>query len=185
MTPPRRSPLVGLLRIARGRADGFAQFSDTPRAFLVSFVPLAVIQVAPSLWLPSQGYAAAVNLLAAVVALLAGPVLSHALARRWGREAEWLHYAVASNWLIWAALLFAVALAPPLLLLALLNVPIINAVSTLALAGMGYMLWLQWFTARHVLALPAGQALAFTLLVDLGTFLLATLPQMLGGGGGA
>ena len=183
MTPQSRSPLVGVLRVARGRPDGFAQFDDTPRAFLASFAPLAAIQVAPSLWLPSQGYAAVVNLLAAIVALLAGPVLSHALARQWGRETEWLRYAVATNWSIWAVLLFAAALAPVLLLLALLNVPPVTAVAMFALGGVGYVLWLQWFIARHTLALPAGRALAFALLVDLGTFLLATMPQVLGRGG--
>ena len=37
-----------------------------------------------------------------VVAQLAPPVLSHALARRWGREHLWLHYATAYNWCYWA-----------------------------------------------------------------------------------
>ena len=121
MTTPRPgSPLVGVLQVARGRPDGIARFGDTPRAFLVSLAPLAALQATPSLWLLSQGDAggAAVNLLAALVALLAPPVLSHTLARTWGRGAEWPRYAVAANWSVWAIALFVVGLGPVLALLA-------------------------------------------------------------------
>ena len=188
MTTPRPgSPLVGVLQVARGRPDGIARFGDTPRAFLVSLAPLAALQATPSLWLLSQGDAggAAVNLLAALVALLAPPVLSHTLARTWGRGAEWPRYAVAANWSVWAIALFVVGLGPVLALLAALGLPLDSVVRTAVLAIAAYTLWLQWFVVRHALALQAWPSLAFSLLVNLGTLLLVTLPQVLGGGGEA
>lgn len=185
MTPG--GALVGVLRVARGRADGIAHFGDTPRAFLTSLAPLAVVQAVPSLWLLSRGDlgGALVNLLAALVALLAPPVLSHALAHRWGRGAEWPRYAVAANWSVWAVSLFALALAPVLALLTALGMPADSAIPTVVLATAAYILWLQWFIARHALALPGWQALGFSMLVNLGTLLLVAAPSLLGGGGGA
>ncbi|MFL5282653.1 MAG: hypothetical protein ACJ8AW_17120, partial [Rhodopila sp.] len=38
--PPPRSVLVGIMRIARGRADGIACFGASPQAFLSSLAPL-------------------------------------------------------------------------------------------------------------------------------------------------
>jgi hypothetical protein len=37
---PRKSILVGILRIAYGRADGVGCFGSTPQAFLSSLAPL-------------------------------------------------------------------------------------------------------------------------------------------------
>lgn len=184
MMPPRRSPLVGILRLARGRSDGIAQFGDTPREFLVSLVPLAAVQAAPVIRLLAQGDFgnALVGLFAAIVGLLAAPVLSHALAQRWGREEDWPRYAVAANWSIWAVLLFAAVVAPVLLLLALLGLSAAAVITVVVLSVGGYVLWLQWFVARHALALAPGRALAFSLLINLGTLLLMAAPQVLGGG---
>ena len=36
----RKSVLIGILRIARGRADGIACFGSSPQAFLSSLAPL-------------------------------------------------------------------------------------------------------------------------------------------------
>ena len=56
-------------------------------------------------------------MLGGLVALLAPPVLSEAMARLLGREREWLRYATAFNWSRWAMLL---ALGAGLMLMGML-----------------------------------------------------------------
>ena len=41
-----------------------------------------------------------------------------------------------------------------------------------------YGLWLHWFLARHALALTAARAAVLVLVINLGTTLLVTLPQV-------
>ena len=45
---------------------------------------------------------AATDFLATLIALLAPPVISQALARRWGRQERWFRFATAINWCQWA-----------------------------------------------------------------------------------
>lgn len=189
MTHDWRRALAGVLQIARGRPGGIEQFGATPEAFVASFAPLVLIQVAQSAWLLSRGDpgGAVWNLIVSVVPLLTAPVLSHALARGLGREAEWLRYAVAYNWSVVAIPLSMVVLVPATVLFAAFGFPAGTAALAIAVALATYLMWLHWFVARHALALPGWRALALSLAVDLGTvmvlFLLAVLLRVLGGGG--
>ena len=92
--------LSGTFRLTRFRADGLLLFDATPQAFFNSLAPLMAFPLVGGGLALLNGTlrTGIVNLLASVIALLAPPVLSHALARRWGREEFWLRYAVASNW---------------------------------------------------------------------------------------
>ena len=93
-------------------------------------------------------------------------------------------YAVAVNWSVWAVALFAAVMVPVLALLTLLGAPVMATSAAVALAMLGYVMWLQWFVARHALALTPGLALAFSLLVNLGALVLVALPHLLAGSGG-
>ncbi len=176
-----RNVLLGIARLARGRADGIAQFGDTPQAFMASLAPLIAFPLVASAWLLLNGSVgeALLGMLASLVALLGPPVISHALARAWGREAAWLRYAVAFNWCQWAIPLVAVALLLSLRLLAGFGLPPPTAANAFVLGLAGYALWLHWFILRHGLALSRLQAVAATLLVNAGTVLLAVGPRLL------
>jgi hypothetical protein len=103
-------------------------------------------------------------------------VLSHALARRWDREAAWGRYATAFNWCQWTL--------PILLAGLLLGVGLVvsagpqdgRAGAMVVLALSAYALWLHWFVARWGLGLSRGRAAGFVALVSLGTGLLS-LPR--------
>ncbi len=164
-----------LWRLGRGHADGLDGFNATVAGFLASLLPLLLLAL-----LMAAGGApdAARGLAGAVVGLLAPPVLSHALAARWGREREWLRYAVAVNWCQWALpMLFAV-----LLLLAQLatggGAGAALAVRVAVLGLIAYWLWLDWFIARHALRIPGGRAALLVFVVSLGSGALVLLPQL-------
>lgn len=176
-----RSVVIGIARLARGRADGMAQFGDTVQAFLASLTPLLAFPLVGGFVLLFSGRAvdALHVLFVSCVALLAPPVLSHALARRWGREAAWLRYATAFNWCQWAVPLAA------LVLLVVLR-PMLGAGPTTGnvfVLGVGaYTLWLQGFLARHGLGLSWARALAVVLVTNAGSALLMFGPARLLGG---
>src|ERR1700744_2339459 len=98
--PTRRNVVIGVLRVARGRADGMAQFGATRDAFLASLAPLIAFPLVGGvlMMLGGGGLDALTDLLATLCALLAPPVLSFEVARWWRREAEWLRFATAFNW---------------------------------------------------------------------------------------
>lgn len=185
MTPPqaptRLRPLLGMVRLARGRVDGMAQFGDTPQAFLSSLAPLLAFPiVGAALLLTSDGpIRALATLLGTVVAQLAPAVLSHALARMWDREAQWLRYATAFNWCQWALPLAAMVLLVILQLALRLGLPEDAADQVLVVGLAAYGLWLNWLLARHGLNLSRGRAAALVALTNLGTVLLAIGPRLL------
>ena len=181
MSERSRSLLLGIARLARGRPEGIEQFGGTQQAFMASLAPLIAFPLVASGWLLLDGSVgrAVLGLLASLTALLGPPVISHALARRWGREAAWLRYAVAFNWCQWAIPLAAVALLLSLRLLAGLGLPAPTAANAFVLGLAAYATWLHWFIARHGLALSRLQAVAVSLLVNAGTVLLAIGPRVL------
>ncbi len=184
MTPQvseRLKPLLGMARLARGRVDGLEQFGDTPQAFLASLAPLLAFPiVGAALSLASDGVLRALaTLFATVVLQLAPAVLSHALARAWGREAQWLRYATAFNWCQWALPLAAVALLIVQQFALWLGLPK-DAASQMLIVGLAaYGLWLNWLLARHGLSLSRGRAAGLVALTNLGTIVLAVGPQVL------
>ncbi len=184
MTPQvsdRLKPLLGMARLARGRVDGLAQFGDTPQAFLSSLAPLLAFPiVGAALMLTTDGPVRALaTLLATVVAQLAPAVLSHALARAWGREAQWLRYATAFNWCQWALPLAAMALLIVLQFALQLGLPEAAANQGFILGLAVYGLWLNWLLARHGLSLSRSRAAGLVALTNLGTVVLAIGPRLL------
>ncbi len=175
------NPLIGVTRVALGRADGFARFGSSVPSFLNSLAPLIAIPLAGALieFLRDDWLTALSLLLLTLVAQLAPPVLSHFLSVRWKCEDRWLHYATAYNWCYWAipmvgALLtigfaFAVGAGFPSTL---------AAQAVLGCLGL-YSLWLNWFVARHALGVPKGKAALLVIIVNAGTALLTIGPAFL------
>ena len=179
-TPARFAPLRGVLLLARGRAEGLMLFRATPEGFLASLAPLLAVPLAGAVILLLGGWAgpAVALVLIALTAQLAPPVLSHALARRWGREAGWLRYATAYNWCQWAVLAVMVLLL--LVLGAVTGTPPSAVVGSRVFgwAAGGYGMWLHWVLARHGLGLGAGRAALLVLLVSLGVMALVLGPTL-------
>jgi hypothetical protein len=186
--PPRRGPparrgsaiLLGVLLIARGRAEGLAQFGNTSQAFLASLAPLVAFPLVGGMLLAIGGdlYAGIVSFLETMCVLLAQPVISEALAGWWGRGDLWLRYATAFNWCQWAIPALASVLVVLLGLLLTLGMPP-NWAGPMLLAGLGgYGLWLQWFLGRHALMLSHKRAAILVVLVNLGTAALLLGPRL-------
>jgi hypothetical protein len=176
-----RHILLGIFRIATGRPDGLAQFSDTPEAFLASLAPLVAFPLVGTLLMLGQGggLAALSDLLATLCALLAPAVLSFELARRWGRAAAWTRFAVAFNWCQWAIPVLSVGLVVLAGMLVAIGVPTDAALVIVVIGLGGYALWLHWFLARHGLGLSPGRAAMLVVGVNLATILLVLGPRLL------
>ncbi len=179
--PPRaKNILLGVIRVATGRADGIAQFGDTKEAFLASLAPLLAFPLVGALMMAAQGegLAALSDLLATFCALLAPAVLSYEAARYWGRAAAWTRFAVAFNWCQWAIPVLAVLLAVLAGMLLALGAPSQAGVMVVVAGLAGYGLWLHWFLARHGLGLSAGRAALLVVGVNLATVLLVLGPSL-------
>lgn len=179
--PTRTSIALGILLLARGRADGLRQFGDTPSAFLASLAPLIAFPLVGGvlMFIQGGGLAALTDLLATFCALLAPPVLSYEPARWWKREAQWLRFTTALNWCQWVIPLLAsillVLVYPPLLSI----MPLQAAGAAVLCAVVAYGLWLHWFVARHALMISRPRAALLVAGVNLGTGVLAMGPYML------
>jgi len=183
-SPPRGtwpSVLRGIGLIARGRPVGLNCFRDTPRAVLYSLTPGAGILAAGVV----EGFASGdeANALAqipgSICILLAPAVLSFEVARIWGREAFWMRYIVAFNWCQW--LISAVGIVLVTVLTAARAAGIqgpANLKTLLILLGF-YAMWLNWFIARHGLALSPWRAAGLVAMVNLGTAIIVFGPMIL------
>lgn len=170
--------LRGIIRLARGRGDGMAAFPATVDGFLTSLTPLigfALVGCAAAAIQADTGTALAL-LLFSGVGLLAPPVLSHALARRWGREEDWLRYATAYNWVQCVLPLTAVPLLIAIALMVQLGFTPAAAVGVGLVGLFGYTLFLGWVVARHGLDLSRGRAARFVAMVTIGTYVVASVP---------
>lgn len=173
--------LLGIVRVALGKADGLAQFGSGKQSFLTSLAPLIAFPLVGAGLLASRGAGlmAGEEFLATLVMLLTPPVISFELARWWRREDAWWRYATAFNWCQWAIPVVATAI------LSLAGLAMGAGLSDriaaiLAMAGLvGYALWLHWFLARHGLGLTRLRAVALVLCVNIVTALLAVGPQLL------
>jgi hypothetical protein len=174
--------LRGIVRLARGRADGLAQFGDTRQAFLASLFPLIAFPLLGEVLVALRGGTPSLaDLLATLCALLAPPVLSFSLARYWGREALWPRFATAFNWCQWAIPAIAFLLLMVVSLLIALGVPQ-DAASHLWILGLaGYGVWLHWFLARHALNLTAIRAVVLVVVVNAATVALVVGPLLIAG----
>jgi hypothetical protein len=122
---------------------------------------------------------AATDFLATLIAILAPPVMSFSLARRWGREGAWFRFATAFNWCQWVLPLLGAVLVLLAGFLVQAGIPLRDAVILLCCALLAYAFWLHWFLARHGLDLSAGRAALLVVIVNLITILLVGGPQLL------
>jgi hypothetical protein len=173
--------LAGIFRLATGRADGFARFEPTHQAFMTSLAPLLGLPIVGFLMMLSNGLlrAGLSDLLATCCAVMAPPVISHALARAWGREAQWLRFAVAFNWCQWVIpmVVALVLLVAELAVESGMPIGVAAILATCLLAGYG--LWLHFFLSRRGLGLSRGRAVLLVLAINIGTLLLAMGPRLL------
>jgi len=122
------------------------------------------------------------ELLATLCALLTPPVLSHALAVVWRRQAAWLRYAVAFNWCqlaIPAAAAVLVALAHAAVLLGAPTRPTSYALLAVLIILALYGLALHGFLVRYGLALAWLPTAAVVLVVNVVTTTLVVGPSLL------
>ena len=86
-----RNLLRGVVLLCRGRVEGFDEIGTGAQDFLSSLAPMIAFPLVGSLLMLSRGLPrdAATDFLATLCAVLAPPVISHALARYWRREAMW------------------------------------------------------------------------------------------------
>jgi hypothetical protein len=175
----RRNVALGILRLARGRADGLAQFDATPQAVLQALAPLAAMMIVSlGLAIVSRAPVALQSyLLAGAVGLLSQLVLSYEVAKRWGRAAAWYRFAAAFCWCQWAA---PVAMVGLILVMSVMLAAGISE-DAAAMAGLigllSYGVWLHWFLAWRALALTKWRALALVLIVNAATLVLLNLPE--------
>jgi hypothetical protein len=178
---PRKSILMGILRVARGRADGVGYFSGSPQAFLSSLAPLVAFPlVGAALTMFTDGPRRALTGLAMTLcALLTPPVVSYELARIWKRTDTWARFATAFNWCEWILPVLACLVMVPLSVA--IGAGMSEAVASLILVGClgSYGLWLHWFLARKALALSGLRAGVLVFLVNLGTAVVVMGPRLL------
>lgn len=177
---PRQSIMLGILRVARGRADGIGCFGGTAQSFLASLAPLIAFPlVGALLGLFTEGPRRALTSLAMTIcALLTPAVLSFELARLWRRADAWPRFATAFNWCEWTLPVVACLVMVPLSIA--IEAGLSEAVASLMLVGtLGiYGLWLHWFLARNALALSGFRAVLLVLIVNLGTAVVVMGPRL-------
>ncbi len=176
-----RSVMVGILRVARGRADGVACFGATAQAFLASLAPLIAFPlVGAGITAFTEGPRRALSGLAMTLcALLTPAVLSFELARLWHRPEKWMRFATAFNWCEWTLPALACLVMAPLSLAIGAGLDA-NAASLVLVGCLGlYGLWLHWFLARKALALSGFRAGLMVCLVNVGTVAAVLGPHFL------
>ena len=172
------SIIRGIARLARGRGEGMAEFPATVDGFLVSLTPLlgfALVGAAAAV-AGQDAMAGLAWLLFSLVGLLTPAVLSHAIARRWGREEDWLRYATAYNWVQCALPLAGIPMLLTIQVMVGLGIPVELAAELGLLGLFVYLMWLSWVIARAGLDLSWGRAARFVLIVTVGTYVVASLP---------
>jgi hypothetical protein len=181
---PRNSVLVGIWRIARGRADGVACFGATPRAFLSSLAPLLAFPIVGTVLATfSDGPKRALTGLGMTLcALLMPAVLSFELARFWNRSEAWIRYATAFNWCEWILPVLACLAMVPMSFAIGVGVDESSANLALLICLACYGFWMQCFLASKALSLPVARAVLFVILVNVGTFLAVAGPALLAPG---
>ncbi len=182
----RKSIFVGILRIARGRADGIDCFSASPQGFLSSLAPLIAFPLVGALLAmfsdgPRRGLT---GLAMTLCALLTPAVVSYEVARFWKRDGAWLRFATAFNWCEWILPILACLIMVPLSVGISMGLSE-QAASALLLGCLGaYGIWLHWFLARNALGLSRLRAAGLVLLVNLGTLAAVMGPGLLAHGAG-
>jgi hypothetical protein len=173
--------ILAVFALARFDRRGFDLLPVSPEAFLTSLAPLVAFPLTSAGLLLADGGGIAVisDFFATLAALLAAPVLSHALASAFGREALWLRYAIAFNWCQWvipvAAGVLILLSQAAVTLGAEANLAMYGAFAALAL----YALWLHWFLVRKGLDLSPFRAGLVVVLVNLTSGALLFGPEIM------
>jgi hypothetical protein len=178
---PRANLLRGVILLCRGKAAGFSEIGAGPQDFLSSLAPMIAFPLVGTVLMLSSGRwrEAATDFMAALCAVLAPPVLSYVLARRWGREEQWFRFATAFNWCQWVLplLVSLLVLASGVMVQGGLSPK--ASIGLLACILLAYAFWLHWFLARHGLDLSKGRAALLVFMVNLGTIILVAGPQLI------
>jgi hypothetical protein len=181
MTPKRLSVVMGVLLVARGRADGVGYFGATGQAFLSSLAPLLAFPlVGTLLGLATDGVVRSLaDFVMFVCALLTPAVVSYELARWWGRGEHWLRFATAFNWCEWILPVLGCILMVPVSLA--MSAGLGSEAASLMLLGClaAYGLWLHWFLARHALSLSGLKAALLVFLVNVATVVVVAAPRLI------
>jgi len=172
----------GLLLLARGRAEGIKEFSNSTDALTASLAPLIafpLVGAARGALMGAPG-PALLGFLARLCAVLALPVITHAFARACGREAQWQRTVTALDWSFWLflPLLLAAWVIAAALVKAGLSLPGAEYI-TLGLIS-AYVLWYHWFTVRAGLQVNAWQAALLVFLNTAAIVLLTDAPLLMG-----
>jgi hypothetical protein len=183
LVPRRTMPTIlrGMLLIARGQARGLNCFRDSPRAFLASLMPgLGILAGSLVEGLAEGTGTTAIDEIPATLCILLAPsVLSYELARFWGREAFWNRYIVAFNWCQWLLPILGCFLILALTLARTAGIAGDGGLRIMIVGLACYALWLNWFLARHGLALSPWRAAGLVAAVNLGTIAIVFLPSLL------
>lgn len=177
-----RPPILrGVSLIARGRAEGLNCFRDTPQAFLYSLAPGLGIMAATVFEGVAEGSGAGAfsDIPGTICVILAPAVVSYELARFWGREAFWNRYIVAFNWCQWLLPVIAFVMVLILALLRFAGIDSRSGLRILLVCLAGYAIWMNWFLARHGLALTAWRAIGMVVAMNLVTVAIVLGPTML------
>ena len=174
--------LLGVARLARGKADGINQFGGTRESFLASLAPLVAFPLVGSalMTLGGDGLGALTDLLMSLTALLAPPVLSFEVANLWQKGAQWPRFATAFNWCQWAIPVLGSVVLMVLGALMTMGLPAQAARLIAVILLAGYALWLHWFIARHGLELSGTRAAILVIAVNTVTVALVVLPRVAG-----
>jgi hypothetical protein len=170
-----------MMLIARGQARGLNCFRDSPQAFLYSLMPgLGILAGAVIEGLAEGAGVTAIDEIPATLCVLLAPsVLSYELARFWGREAFWSRYIVAFNWCQWLLPMLGFLLILVLTVARTAGLTDEGGIRIMLVCLAGYALWLNWFLARHGLALSAWRAAGLVAAVNLGTVVIILGPAIL------
>ncbi|WP_227322386.1 hypothetical protein [Acidisoma silvae] len=179
--PGRANILRGIVLICRGKATGLAEIGNGPDPFLSSLAPMIAFPLVGCVLMGMQGRVldGITDFLASLVAILAPPVLSFSLARRWGKEAGWFRFATAFNWCQWILPVLGAVLVVLAGIMVQAGLPLRPIVIVLCCLLLAYAFWLHWFLARHALALTIGRAILLVLIINLLTIALVAGPQLI------
>ena len=175
------SILRGIVRVARFRVEGLAEFDASRNGFFNSIAPLVAFPLVGSLLELGQGSAidALTDLLASVVALLVPLVISEILATRWNVGENWLGYAVAANWSQWILPMAMAAMLAAFWVMRAFGITTTQPMLVGAVVGMLiYGLALHWFLARRALGLSRGRSFLLVSICDLATLAMVMGPRL-------
>ncbi|GAA4481565.1 hypothetical protein [Gluconacetobacter asukensis] len=185
--PPRPMPgspagiFRGMMLLGRGRREGMSCFGVTSDAVLTALAPRVALWMVGGVLTVAQAPTAlsGAKILFSLCLVLTPVVLTHLLARLWGREALWPRYMAAALWCDWLVLFVMLAAVAVVATVTPAGMSLLH--SALILNGIifAYNLWLTWFVARVGLALGAGRALLLLLAIAAAIMALSGMSAVL------